>query len=66
MTFRKSTTKGKFKTRVVDTQPGLAQLLTDYQPQTGAEALFPGMRGRSPTLINVGIRPLILELLNDW
>jgi integrase/recombinase XerD len=48
LTFRKSTTKGKLKTRVVDIQPGLAQLLAQYQPPPGA--LFPGMRGISPTL----------------
>lgn len=48
LTFRKSTTKGKLKTRVVDIQPGLAALLAEYQPKPGA--LFPGMRGRSPTL----------------
>lgn len=48
LTFRKSTTKGKLKTRVVDIQPGLAALLADYQPKPGA--LFPGMRGRSVTL----------------
>ncbi|MUL39444.1 tyrosine-type recombinase/integrase [Gloeocapsopsis dulcis] len=48
LTFRKSTTKGKLKTRVVDIQPGLAQLLAEYNPKPGA--LFPGMRGRSPTL----------------
>jgi integrase/recombinase XerD len=48
LTFRKSTTKGKLKTRVVDIQPGLAALLADYQPSPGA--LFPGMRGRSLTL----------------
>ncbi len=53
LTFRKSTTKGKLKTRAVDIQPGLAQLLAEYQDQlvlakTGA--LFPGMRGRSLTL----------------
>ena len=48
LTFRKSTTKGKLKTRVVDVQPGLAALLAEYQPSPGA--LFPGMRGRSPTL----------------
>ncbi len=50
LTFRKSTTKGKLKTRVVDIQPGLAQILAEYQPPTGAGALFPGMRGRSLTL----------------
>lgn len=48
LTFRKSTTKGKLKTRVVDIQPGLAALLAEYQPKSGA--LFPGMRGRSLTL----------------
>lgn len=48
LTFRKSTTKGKLKTRVVDIQPGLAALLAEYQPKPGA--LFPGMRGVSPTL----------------
>ncbi len=48
LTFRKSTTKGKLKTRVVDIQPGLMKLLAEYQPQTGA--LFPGMRGRALTL----------------
>ena len=49
LTFRKSTTKGKLKTRVVDIQPGLAQLLAGYQPIKEG-ALFPGMRGRSLTL----------------
>jgi integrase/recombinase XerD len=49
LTFRKSTTKGKLKTRVVDIQPGLAALLAEYQP-TRTGALFPGMRGISPTL----------------
>ena len=49
LTFRKSTTKGKLKTRVVDIQPGLAQLLADYQPAKPG-ALFPGMRGRTLTL----------------
>lgn len=48
LTFRKSTTKGKLKTRVVDIQPGLVQLLAEYQPSPGP--LFPGMRGRSLTL----------------
>jgi integrase len=31
LTFRKSITKGKLKTRVVDIQPGLAPLLQAYQ-----------------------------------
>ena len=48
LTFRKSTTKGKLKTRVVDIQPGLAQLLAEYPTSLGA--LFLGMRGRSLTL----------------
>lgn len=43
LTFRKSTTKGKLKTRIVDIQPGLAELLAEHQPKTGA--LFPGIRG---------------------
>ena len=33
LTFRKSTTKGKLKPRVVDIQPDLAQLLAQYQSQ---------------------------------
>ena len=49
LTLRKCTTKGKLKTRVVDIQPGLAQLLADYRPARPG-ALFPGMRGISPTL----------------
>lgn len=43
ITFRKCTTKGKLKTRVVDIQPGLAAILAEYHPKKGA--LFPGMRG---------------------
>ncbi len=42
LTFRKSTTKGKLKTRVADIQPGLATLLDAYQIKGGA--LFPGGR----------------------
>jgi len=49
LTFRKSTTKGKLKTRVVDIQPGLAALLAEYQ-QVQSGPLFPGMRGRSEHL----------------
>ena len=48
LTFRKSTTKGKLKTRVVDVQPDLAHLLAEYQPRSGA--LFPGRRGMSEHL----------------
>ncbi len=40
LTFRKSTTKSKLKTRVVDIQPGLVALLAEYQPNP--RALFPG------------------------
>ncbi len=43
ITFSSSTTKGKLKTRVVDIQPTLAELLADYQPSPGP--LFPGLRG---------------------
>ncbi|MHC5824809.1 MAG: tyrosine-type recombinase/integrase [Nostoc sp.] len=43
ITFRKSTTKGKHKTRIVDIPPGLAAMLGEYQPPPGA--MFPGMRG---------------------
>lgn len=43
ITFRKNTTKGKLKTRVVDLQPGLLSLLAVYQVRPGA--LFPGRRG---------------------
>lgn len=47
LTFRKSTTKGKLKTRVVDIQPGLVVILSDYQPRkTGF--LFPGGRPGQP------------------
>lgn len=45
ITFRKSTTKGKLKTRVVDMHPALVSLLVEYQPKTGS--LFPsGVRGK--------------------
>ena len=43
ITFRKSTTKGKLKTRVVDIQPALGILLANYQVRP--KALFPGRRG---------------------
>ena len=45
LTFRKSTTKGKLKTRTVDIPPALAEILADYQPPS-ERALFPGMHGR--------------------
>jgi len=43
ITFRKSTTKGKLKTRVVDIQPALTVFLAEHQPKPGA--LFPGKHG---------------------
>lgn len=49
LTFRKSTTKGKLKTRVVDIQPGLAEILAAY-PTPKPGMLFPGLGGRSPRL----------------
>ena len=45
ITFRKSTTKGKLKTRVVDVQPALAAILAEYQLPTQG-AIFSGMHGR--------------------
>lgn len=45
ITFRKSITKGKLKTRIVDIQPELAELLADYQPPKLNGYLFPGVRG---------------------
>jgi integrase/recombinase XerD len=44
LTFRKSTTKGKLKTRAVDIPPALAAILAEYQPPKPG-ALFPGLRG---------------------
>ncbi|MBZ8183098.1 tyrosine-type recombinase/integrase [Oscillatoria salina] len=44
ITFRKSTTKGKLKTRNVDIHPKLGEFLAEYNPKT--EVLFPGMHGR--------------------
>ncbi len=49
LTFRKSTTKGKLKTRVVDIQPGLAELMEAYKPAKPG-VLFPGMRLKRDTL----------------
>jgi integrase/recombinase XerD len=43
LTFRKSTTKGKLKTRAVEIEPGLAAILAAYHPKPGA--MFPGVRG---------------------
>jgi integrase/recombinase XerD len=63
LTFRKSTTKGKLKTRVVDIQPGLAQLLAEYHPVKEG-ALFPGMRGRSPTLTRFAADKILRDACN--
>lgn len=43
ITFGKSITKGKHKTRIVHIPPALAAILDEYQPK--AEAMFPGMSG---------------------
>ena len=43
ITFRKSTTKGKLKTRIVDIPSGLATILSEYQ--FSGEMMFPGMHG---------------------
>ena len=59
ITFRKSTTKGKHKTRIVDIPPGLAAMLGEYQPKTGA--MFPGMRGVTERLT----RFMADEILRD-
>lgn len=48
LVFRKSTTKGKLKTRVVDVHPSLSQIFALYQPAPGP--LFPGMRLKGPHL----------------
>jgi integrase/recombinase XerD len=45
ITFRKSTTKGKLKTRAVDIPEALATILAEYKAAPGY--LFPGMPGRS-------------------
>jgi integrase/recombinase XerD len=49
LTFRKSTTKGKLRTRMVDIPPGLQQMLAEYHPPKPGP-LFPGMRGRTEHL----------------
>jgi integrase/recombinase XerD len=43
ITFRKSTTKGKLKTRIVDIPSGLATILSEYK--FPGEMMFPGMHG---------------------
>jgi integrase/recombinase XerD len=47
LTLRKSTTKGKLRTRVVDIQPGLGSLLEAYQLSKPG-FLFPGRRPGLP------------------
>ncbi len=63
LTFRKCTTKGKLKTRVVDIQPGLVALLAEYQPVKSG-ALFPGMRGRSVTLTRFAADKILRDACN--
>lgn len=46
LTFRKCNTKGKLKTRLVDIQPGLAQLLADYHPPKPGPLFPSGVRGK--------------------
>jgi integrase/recombinase XerD len=48
LTLRKATTKGRYKTRIIEIEPGLAAILAQYQPKPGA--MFPGMRGVSEHL----------------
>ncbi|MFL9458097.1 tyrosine-type recombinase/integrase [Tolypothrix bouteillei VB521301_2] len=62
LTFRKSTTKGKLKTRVVDVQPGLAAMLAEYQPKPGA--LFPGMRGVTEHLTRFAADKILKDACN--
>ncbi|MEM7591765.1 MAG: site-specific integrase [Cyanobacteria bacterium P01_A01_bin.83] len=51
ITFRKATTKGRLRTRIVNIQPGLAKILAEYTPRKNPHnALFPGKRGVSECL----------------
>ncbi|MDF5716367.1 MAG: tyrosine-type recombinase/integrase [Rhizonema sp. NSF051] len=59
ITLRKSTTKGKLKTRVVDIQVGLAELLAEYQPKPGA--LFPGLRGVTERLTRFAVDKILRD-----
>ena len=59
LTFRKFITKSKLKTRIVDVQPGLAALLKEYQPKTGA--LFPGVRGLTEHLTRFAADKILRE-----
>lgn len=47
ITFRKSTTKGKLKTRLVEMDAGLYELMSEYQPKK-AGLLFPGRTPGQP------------------
>lgn len=60
LTFRKSTTKGKLKTRVVDIQPGLSALLAEYQPSKPG-ALFSGVRGLTEHLTRFAADKILRE-----
>jgi integrase/recombinase XerD len=46
ITFRKSTTKGKLKTRAVDIPPKLAAILAEYQPPNPGPLFPSGVRGK--------------------
>jgi integrase/recombinase XerD len=46
LTFRKSNTKGKLKTRSFPVRSELVDLLTRHHPQAGKRYLFPGRHGR--------------------
>jgi len=48
ITFRRSNTKGKLKTRIVDIQPALSEILAEYDPKPGP--FFPGKHGVSQFL----------------
>ncbi len=50
ITFRRSTTKGKLRSRAIHIQPGLAAILADYRPHPCPGAMFPGQRGLSEYL----------------
>ena len=54
ITFRKSTTKGKLKTRTVDTPFALSQYLDEYEPPTNEynPYLFPSREGKHLTRIS--------------
>jgi integrase/recombinase XerD len=60
LTFRKSTTKGKLKTRVVDIQDGLAEFLDAYTPKPGP--MFPGERGVTERLTRYGADKILREV----